>query len=179
MFLKHLEFDVPFLVVDTTSVTFQGKVVVGGTAKSDSEENENNPEVFGEGCPIHGAEVCLSEKNAAGTDVEHVCRETDADGLFSVPALIGSTVVVDIKYENHTFAAVDASKASLYDAGIPIRSGESYTNFDFKDTTTSDLHVEVAGGLCNKKLGDATLKVNILGCPSWNQQFTQVSFVEE
>jgi len=159
VYLKHLDFHVPFLAIDDTSVPLTGKVVFDGT-----------------GCPISGAEVCLKDILADGsTEAEVLCVETDLDGFFSAPAVIATTVAFVIKYENHTFAALDPTQQATYDAGILIEEDRSYTGFNFKDITTSNLNVEVAGGLCDRLIGKATLEFKILGCAGWSNTPTQSS----
>ena len=143
----------------------------GGTGLDAIAENGVG---VGDGCPISGAEVCLKDVFAGGAEAEALCVESDLDGLFSAPAVIGTTVVIEIKYENHTFAALDPTQQATYDAGIAIDPDRYYTGFNFKDITTSNLNVEVAGGLCDRLIGKATLEFKILGCTGWLNTPTQV-----
>jgi len=108
-----------------------GQVVIGDTGGDDS----------GVGCPIWKAEVCLvdllsyeSVKNSkTRSPPVRLCVETEPDGAYSLPALIGSLVSVEIKYSNHTFEPVDKDKKELYENGIKIEAGKRYLDNDFKD----------------------------------------------
>ena len=101
------------------------------------------------------------------------CVETDSDGLYSISAVIGTHVKIEISYHNHSFTALDADHQSEYDAGYVIDGEGSYMNKNYKDVTTAYLHVQVAGGLCDYLLGTATLKFMINGC-DWYREEEQV-----
>jgi hypothetical protein len=164
LYLKHLDFETPYRAIDDTTVPFTGKVVVGGTAGDDA----------GDGCPIQRAKVCLKDKVATGEGSE-ICDETDSDGNFLIPAIIGTRVRVEINYNNHTFSPTEANliKSEGYGAGILIEPGKSYTSNDFEDTTTAQLLVNVAGGECSLLMGTSTVEVGIVAC-GWTTLKTQV-----
>jgi hypothetical protein len=164
-YLKHLDFDVPFVAIDDTSVPFSGKVVVGGTVDKDNGVED--------GCPIQGAEVCLKNRKTKGAEVETVCVTTDSWGDYSMPAIIGTTVYPVVKYMNHTFEPVDPDKRSAYEAGIYISPDRPFKNNDLKDVTTVAMFVDVFGGLCEKLLGETTLVFKVLDC-DWTREETQV-----
>jgi hypothetical protein len=165
VYLKHLDFDVPFLAIDDTSVPFTGKVVVDGTIDTDMGLDD--------GCPIQGAEVCLDHRKAKGVEVETVCVTTDSLGEYSMPAIIGTTVTPVVKYMNHTFEPVDPDRGSAYEVGIYISPGLDYKNNDLKDVTTVAMFVDVFGGLCEKRLGITTLEFKVKCC-EWTRKETQV-----
>ncbi len=165
VYLKHLDFDVPFVAIDDTSVPFTGKVVVGGTVDTSIGLDD--------GCPIQGAEVCLKNRKAKGVEVETVCVTTDSLGKYSMPAVIGTTVSPVVKYMNHTFDPVSSDLRSAYEAGIYISPDRTFKNNNFEDVTTVDMFVDVVGGLCEARLGETTLVFNVLGC-DWTQEGTQV-----
>ena len=167
LFLRHLDFDSSYITIDDTSVPFTGKVVVADTGISSGGK--------GDGCPIQGAEVCLKDKKALGDGLsgQSTCVKTDSKGEYSVPAVLGTTVVVEILYHDHEFEALNSRFKNLYDAGIQIEPGVYYSNNDFKDVSTSTLYVDVAGGRCNKLMGEATLEFSINGC-DWKRNEKQV-----
>ena len=165
MYLKHLDFDVPLLAIDDTSVAFTGKVVVGGTGEGMGG--------VGDGCPILGAKVCLKDKPLNGPEVQLACVDTDYKGEYSLPALIGTRVLVDVSYKNHTFVALASDEQGSFESGFAIKAGMDYSNKNLKDATTANLHVDVAGGLCNKLMGKATLTINVPGC-EWTRDLEQV-----
>ena len=174
VYLRHLDFAVPFLAIDDTSVSFTGKIVIGGTGYDTDDDNGVG---IGHGCPIQGAEICLKDKTdvSLAEAVTMVCVKTDQKGHFNAPAIIGSTVVVDVNYEDHEFKALDSSKQQLlFDSGIKIEPNQYYTNLNIKDVTQAQLNVDVAGGLCNLLIGKATLEFRVLGCETWERTNTQV-----
>jgi hypothetical protein len=163
IYLKHLDFDVPFVAIDDTTVPFDGNVFVGGTGFPGFED----------GCPIQGAEVCLTHRMAKGVEVETVCDTTNSEGKYSMPAVVGTTVSPVVKYMNHTFEPIDPERSSAYEVGVYISSDLDYKNNDFKDMTKVDMFVDVFGGLCEKPLGETTLEFSVLGC-GWTQEERQV-----
>ena len=188
VFLRHLDLKVPFLAVDDSTVPFIGKVVIGGTGndapnkRMSGPEDQNPANGIGskEGCPIMGAKVCLVDKHVSGPDVTTApCVETDANGVYSIPAVIGTTVVAEVSYENHTFAPLypdlDLEERQQYENGFHISDDKSFTNINFRDMTTATIHVEVAGGLCNKQIGISTVRFNVLNCGTWHREAKQVS----
>ena len=95
MYLKHLQFDAPFTAIDDTSVPITGKVVIGGTSIEDMAEVTGDG--VQDGCPIAGAEVCLRDLLATGDEAEtDNCVETDSEGYYSISAVIGTHVKIEI-----------------------------------------------------------------------------------
>lgn len=90
--IRHLTFDAPVRAVDTTSVLFSGKVVVGDTDGPES----------GDGCPVIGAEVCLIDKNVLNKEIGELCTKTDSEGKYRLGAVIGTRVGVEIRHHEHT-----------------------------------------------------------------------------
>jgi hypothetical protein len=162
LYLKHLDLETPYRAIDDTTIPFTGKVVVRGTDGDDS----------GDGCPIQGAQVCLKDQVPNGSEI---CEETDSEGNYLIPAVIGTKVGVEINYNNHTFSPTEANpiESEGYDAGILIEPGKSYTSNDFEDTTTAQLLVDVAGGECSLVMGTSTVEIGIVAC-GWTRPETQV-----
>ena len=168
VFVRHLDFDVPFVAIDDTTVAFTGKVVVGHTGQDNGG--------VGDGCPIKGVEVCLEDKHQTSIDTPGVCVETDSEGFYELPAVIGTRVTVELVYKNHTFVPFDPSDGQKYEDGILIKADGDYRGNDFQDTTRTTLLVQVAGGLCDLLLGVSTVKIGIVGC-DWEMDAEQVCFI--
>ena len=156
IYLSHLQFRELLHVYDDTSVPFSGKISIEGTAYPGAPE----------GCAITGVEICLvHERNVGGvmkTNETLVCGETDFEGIYSVPVIIGSRVdYIDILYHNHIF---DPALGSSFKPGTVIEAGASYHSINFMDISKAKLVVDVVGGLCNLNLGESTVQVNIVGC---------------
>lgn len=140
-------------------MAFMGKVYVRNTA-----HNANA------GCPVVQASVCAFEKKTlTGGSTQNFklsCRETDADGAFNLALPIGSIVHnITVSYFNHEFSpAVTNPFSSRYDSGIVIDPRNTYIGNDFVDLTIAPVEIDVVGGLCNKTMGTAFIKVSILGC---------------
>ena len=167
VYLKHLDFDKVVNFADDTSVPITGKVIVEGTA-------DNSESTLG--CPIKGAKVCLRRKllhNFVDTDI---CSDTDGDGIYELPATIGTIISLRAQYLNHTVSSVLEKKEELED-GIDIVPHKPYTGFDFEDVDKTYMVIDMAGGLCNKTLGVAEFKLKINGC-DWTQSLTQDKWQE-
>ncbi len=157
VYLSHLQFREPLHAYDDTSVPFSGKVSIEDTPY------EGAPE----GCAIANAKVCLIHERQIGitkTNDTLVCGDTDPNGSYSVPVIIGSRVdYVDIKYNGHSFIPAPP-KDPKFVPGIVIEGEGYYNDMDFRDTEKARLMVDVAGGLCNETLGESTVMVKIVGC---------------
>ena len=79
VYISHLNFDKSVHIYDDTSVPFSGRVIHSRTR---SPEAPN-------GCQIVGAEVCLIHNTTVGILEELVCVETDRNGEFVAPVIIG------------------------------------------------------------------------------------------
>jgi hypothetical protein len=136
VYLQHLEFGSPLHVVDDTTVPFEGKVTVAGTESSPGS---------GSFCPIIKAKVCLKDHGVRNKAefVESVCVETGIDGLFSLPAVLGTKVSPYVDYHNHTFRALNPAHDVLFDSGIEIKANVGYTGYNLEDVTSSKLTLEV------------------------------------
>lgn len=158
-FVRHLEFDVPIAVIDDTTVALTGRISVANTELQEDDSL---------GCPIFGAEVCLvdhSKRNQLKVP-EPICVTTNGRGEYEVPAVIGTTVSPEVRYHDHTFVPRNEEHRDLFREGILIQPDEIYAGFDLEDTTTADLTVELAAGLCNHNLGFGDIRIQIQGC-SW------------
>ena len=60
-----------------------------------------------------------------------------------------------------------------YDNRILIEPVTVYANNDFQDITTTDLYIHVAGGICDKLMGEASVAFSIPGC-DWEREEHQV-----
>ncbi len=157
VYLSHLQFREPLHVYDDTSVPFSGKISIADTPYDGAPE----------GCAISGVEVCLiHERNVGGGVMKInetlVCGDTDTDGKYSVPVIIGSRVdYVDLSYNNHTF---ELSQPSNFVPGTVIEAERDYDDMNFVDTQKARLMVDVVGGLCNKFIGESKIQFQIPGC---------------
>ena len=166
IYIRHLTFDAPVRAVDTTSVLFSGKVVVGDTDGPES----------GDGCPVMGAEVCLIDKNVMSKEIGELCTKTDGEGKYRLGAVIGTRVGVEIRHHEHTFMRLNLDDADLDRNGIVIEPLGIYQNNDFKDISKTDLIVDIAGGLCDRTLGSSTIKVMVSGGCEWEATYHQGGF---
>mmetsp|Transcript_21609 Transcript_21609/g.27877 ORF Transcript_21609/g.27877 Transcript_21609/m.27877 type:complete len:1916 (+) Transcript_21609:457-6204(+) len=156
VYLRHLQFREPLHVYDDTSVPFSGKVSIADTSYAGASE----------GCAIANAEVCLiHERNIGGVMKANdtlVCGNTDPDGSYSLPVIIGSRIdYIDVMYHNHTF---ESSLDSNFEPATVIETDKYYYGMDFVDTSKARLMVDVVGGLCNKNIGKSTVLVKVVGC---------------
>eukprot|EP00049_Salpingoeca_infusionum_P016571 m.340253 g.340253 ORF g.340253 m.340253 type:complete len:2995 (+) comp16101_c0_seq1:496-9480(+) len=174
--LRHLEVDKHVEVRDTTTVVFRGAVHIAGTEHSGHHL----------GCPLPSVEVCMHNRF---TTEKVACVTTDFQGLYSIPAVVGTSVFLQLVYANstdHTFVRITpeaaGSKATgtfVTDFGTQKRHPELYYDIeegngwhavDFVDTTTQALHVQVAGGACNNVLGAFAVRFHLDGCPTWKRE---------
>ncbi|CAB9515004.1 Cupin superfamily protein [Seminavis robusta] len=141
-YLKHLEFNEPFMAQDKTSVPVKGRVSI----------TEHG------GCPLIGADVCLMQKRANYPDAQGACVKTDGSGNFQVPATIGTTVGVKVAYFEHNIVRAPENVLD-YEKGIFIDPTRRYVGNDFVDIQKAALFVEIAGGLCDMRLGRSKIEV--------------------
>jgi hypothetical protein len=102
-------------------------------------------------------------------------------GFYTFPIPVGINIEIKVDYSNHTFSLVRNSKhtplvgmgASKAFAGIEnvpeqyFYIEKSMSDLDYEDTTTALINVEVAGGLCNRTLGDAIINIKRDLCPKY------------
>lgn len=163
--LQHLEFGASMDVVDDTTIPFRGTVTVAGTDATGT----------GLGCPLVGVKVCLYDhtiRNQYSTD-NSICTETDSDGEYELPAVIGTIVSPYVTFRNHTFAPYDPSQQVIFDTGIEVKADGIYEGYNLQDTTLANVTIEVAGGLCDRTLGKTTILMTMQGCSSWPGQMLQ------
>ena len=131
MYLRHLFFNEQLHIYDDTSLPFTGRVIVYDTPYPGSA-----------GCPIQNAEVCLFRNRTVDVSEELVCVETDPNGEFSAPVVIGSIITdVQIHYNNHDFV-MSYENNWEYKKGISISPDGFYANNDFIDISKSKLNIE-------------------------------------
>lgn len=130
-FLTHMQLGKKLHIYDDTSVPFSGSILYYET------DFVGSP-----GCPVVEAEVCLMHNTSVGIEEELVCTETDGEGMYVAPVVIGSVVqTVDVVFHSHSFVKHPENKAD-YEKGIHIEEDGLYIGNDFVDITTSDLFVE-------------------------------------
>lgn len=163
IFLNHLTFDAPLHIIDDTSIPFSGKVTIADT----------------NGCTLSNVEVCAMYNDTSGVEEELVCVESDSDGLYSLPVVIGATINrLDFAYKKHDFEAKSTDKD--FGSGIVISAEDApYNDYDFEDVTKTKLRVEVAGGICNKQLGTSYVQIRVAGCEWDPEPITQSGWLRE
>ena len=130
-YLSHLQFKDPLHVYDDTSVPLSGKVFIADTSYAGAD-----------GCAIANAEVCLFHNTTGGTEAELVCVNTEPDGSYLAPVIIGSTVnFMRIVYHGHTFE-LSAKNPLNGVAGVMITADGQYTDYDYQDVSKAKLLVE-------------------------------------
>lgn len=174
LLLEHLRFDRFVHIRDTTSLPFSGIVSIGGT------EHERLPD----GCPLFGVQICLYDRLQENRLLS--CTTTDETGRFITRAVIGASVTVELTMPNatHTFVrapfeknAANAPSGVLQTVSLDnvlvwteyydITEDHFWENINFKDVTTSNAVVDVAGGYCNFHLGSSSLEFRFDRCPTW------------
>ena len=167
LYLRHLEFGKVLHIIDATQVLFTGTVYIDDTEYPGAR-----------GCGVKNADICLNHLTTSGLEEELVCVKTDASGYYEANVVIGSIITsVNIAYHRHEFKQAEHNWSNYRD-GLLITADGVFINNDFVDITTSDLVVEVAGGLCNLPVGKSSVTINILGCPwkkslDWQDTFTK------
>jgi len=130
-YLKHLHFDTPLHIYDDTSLPFTGYLTVYNTEYLGSD-----------GCIISDAQVCLQHYTAGGILENLVCVQSQNDGLYEAPAIIGSVVNnVKINYSSHDFEKTFKNNWD-YSAGVVISDGGFYSGNDFMDVTRAKMNVQ-------------------------------------
>ena len=161
-YLKHLEFDNRIIFADDTSVPVEGNIYVKGTDYSGNDK----------GCPIKDVDVCLLRRIGNAVQNTGACFKTSSDGAYSLPATIGTVISLQMSYFNHSFEAIVPGHKDALNQGILINPSGHYNGYDFHDTNETHVNIEVAGGACNHRIGEAKINVGILGC-EWSQSIEQ------
>ena len=78
-FVSHMDLAKPLHIYDDTSVPFSGRIIHFGTRSADAPD----------GCPIADARVCLMHNTTKGVTESLVCVESDRNGEFVAPVVIG------------------------------------------------------------------------------------------
>lgn len=131
-YISHLNFVKSLHIYDDTSVPFSGRIIHDGTRSFDAPD----------GCPIVEAEVCLMHNSTTGVEEELVCVESDRNGEYVAPVVIGSLVQgVKVSYNQHDFEK-DSNNDFNYDKGIRIEADKLYIGHDFADVTKARLFIE-------------------------------------
>jgi len=156
VFLKHLQFGEIVNIYDDTSVPFSGQVLVDNSGFTNADGSTN-----AEPCPLSKVNVCLMKNNKVGAMDPIVCSETGSNGVYEIPIIIGSRVDdVQLSYHDHTFQSVGE-----FEKGTSIEEGGLYGGNDFKDVQKARLFVDVVGGLCEKRLGNTQIQIQMRRCP--------------
>lgn len=168
MVLNHLDLDSQYTFVDDTSVNFRGAVFVKGTEVPKKAES---------GCPLLGVEVCLM--NHLPPHAKLACSTTDHKGEYQIPAVIGMTVRVNVvtPAANHTFTRIAHTltannkptgtfidRRNITHEFYQITPKKVWEFVDFHDTSSETLYVQVAGGKCNRLLGDSEIEIGFGAC---------------
>jgi len=167
--VKHLVFDHVVDFIDDTVNPLSGFVYIANTEHRGLDN----------GCPLSEVTVCLH--SYPDTDTIFTCVNTTHTGEYLLPAVIGTTVAIELTYikeDLHDFMRVGASPAGngtdIDDVEHWLIDAEStYEFIDYSDITTAEMRVEVAGGLCSRDLGDAFIRVGIPHCPTWEWTIKQ------
>ena len=95
---------------------------------------------------------------------------------------MGLFVEISVTYNNHTFqrrsdptvngiALNGYGATALGQTPVPVEyfpiTSYSISNLNYEDVTTATIHVELAGGLCNRTLGNAIVNMQINTCPNY------------
>ena len=146
-YLQNLHFDREVHIFDNTAIPFSGKVTIADT----------------EGCVLPRVTVCAMHNDTSGELEELVCVDTDVNGIYELPIVIGATVhAIDLEYHQHDFenlSGIDFSPGLLISA-----ENAPYFDNDFQDVSKAGLSVEVVGGECNKFLGKSSVFIKIANC---------------
>jgi hypothetical protein len=164
IYLNHLTFEAPLHVFDDTSIPFSGKVTIADT----------------NGCPLSDVTVCAMYNDPLSGIAEEInCVETDVDGIYKIPIVLGSRVdYLNFAYYEHVFEQVSADKN--FTGGILITTEDApYVDYDFQDVTKGKLRVEVAGGKCNVQLGKSSVSISVAGCDWEPEPFTQSGWTKD
>lgn len=112
--LTHLNFDSRLDIIDTTAIMFSGNVRLGNT------QHPEQPK----GCPFMGVEVCLRLPTGDSTG----CTETDHNGFYQLPAVLGTTVTPQLVFGQQQFVSA-VEQASVESGNIdPVNH---YNNLKF------------------------------------------------
>lgn len=80
--------------------------------------------------------------STTGVEEELVCVESDRNGEYVAPVVIGSLVQgVKVSYNQHDFEK-DSNNDFNYDKGIRIEADKLYIGHDFADVTKARLFIE-------------------------------------
>ena len=141
-------------------MAFSGTITIANTG----EYNYDEP------CPLGDVRVCLLHNNP-NTKTEIACSNSDAQGRYQIPALIGLNVELSFDYLNHTFSrTVGGSNPSYFDSSThtPVYTVSDtvlWNQVDFEDSSTATLEVQVAGGECGRVLGESVIHLILPLCP--------------
>ncbi len=177
--LNNLAFDTFVEFVDISTVTLAGTVTIANTAAYNGDT--------GFGCPLKGVMVCAVDHYVGHENI--ACTSTDAFGTYRIPVAIGLNIemVLSIQGGNHTFSRVSDpiidQRALLgigytppLQVGVPVEyflvPTHSLSNLNYEDTTTVNVAIQVAGGLCNRALGDSIVYVTSHFCPKYKNPLT-------
>jgi len=170
--LSHMTFNRVLDFIDDTTVPFTGSVHIANTEHAGLEK----------GCPMYGIQVCLHDHHNPGLSL--VCDETDGQGKYELPAVLGMVVTVALRMPGingtHSFERVaDGIEGTVmqdtdgnFVETFAISEDKVWESVDYQDVTMDTLNVEVAGGLCKRPLGTSTVHIGYPSCPTWVQEET-------
>jgi hypothetical protein len=113
-----------------------------------------------------------------------MCLKYDCSGSYMLPVAMGLTVYVSVMYNQHDFRRLSDGivdgivlKGTIYQtssSGVTQKSVEyieigesSISNINFEDITTATVTIQLAGGLCNRTLGNAIINLKRDLCPNF------------
>ncbi len=183
--LNNLDFDTFVNFVDASAVLFSGSVVIADTA----------PYNGGHGCPIANIRVCAV--NHYGNKENLACTTTNAFGEYSFPIAAGLSTEIRVYSDaNHTFVRLTnkvVDRRALFGYGTAIPAGPGFglpskpseyfdtspgslSNIDYEDIAKTLVNVELAGGNCNRTLGDAMIVIKRDQCPNYRRSYLIQTF---
>ena len=171
--LQALDFAHSIEFTDVSTIPFIGNVYVDGTQHAEMPS----------GCPLPKAQVCLKDH------VHHAsigCGITDSVGYYAIPAAVGLSVYAEVSFSNHTFArltgpvfrantgAIDTvdmnGQPVQYEYFLIQEDAELQRPTNFVDHTYSTVTLHMAGGKCNRTLGNTTARFTYATCAStWSK----------
>jgi len=178
--LQNLDFGANLQFYDTSVVVLSGLISIANTAAFNGGS--------GLPCYVPLARVC------AKSFTSHAilgCNTTDIYGRYSLTVAMGLAVVLEVEYHNHTFSRVsntDVDRLAQYGIGYTGIGNEpapveyfniidaSIGNLNYEDTTTVTINIELAGGNCNRTLGNAFIHLTRDLCPSYVREINIQAF---
>lgn len=136
VYLSHLQFKEPIHIYDDTSIPFEGKILIADTVYRGEQ-----------GCALANAEVCIMHNSTRSKDDSTleslVCVETDSEGQYIAPVIVGSRVdLIQVNYHSHEFEPAESNLGPYPQSSLLIEANGTYINNDFMDVTKAEVTVE-------------------------------------